>query len=219
MKLINCSRNKKTQAAGVSLRPFLDSSEQNHESPAAPFGERSLSNLQRLQCYLQLGGRGLFGRRPGGERLLREKSHFPFSLLLYSEWKCLLIRATVQRTSNHHISIGLAYVIIQIGFFFVCLLSLENQRGWEFEMLWSAARSRTRWDLSLRTFVWTSEGWCLLRSFLLLSEPSVCCPAVDFWRSVFALHSLASIYTFYWSCEKKNSWKEVKWSSDKSDTK
>lgn len=95
------SNTKSIQCFSPSV---LDSAEQNHECLLVP----SLIFADFNVIFIRAGAAPCRPRRAASP-VGGVKSHFLFGLLLYSEWKCLLIRQTVQRTSNHHISIGLRY--------------------------------------------------------------------------------------------------------------
>lgn len=79
--------------------------------------------------------------RAGGEQLQREKSHFLFSLLLYSEWKC----SSLGGLSKEHqiITYQLDYVIVRIGFLFGEAKECESLTQRE-----AQRAAGTRWDLS-----------------------------------------------------------------------
>lgn len=131
--------------------------------------------------------------------------------------------SSLGRPSKEHqiITYQLDYVIIRIGFL------LDSPKPKRVRVWPSVKRSeRQKADGILVSERFCLDQWLMASPnyspSLSLSGSFVSRLTVDFWRSVFALQSVASIFTFSSKLEKnekKNSWKELKWSSDNSDTK
>lgn len=151
----------------------------------------TLSNLWWLQCYLQPGGWGFSAASRGGGGVSSGENLIFYSvLLLYSEWKCLLITQTVHRTSNHHISIGLCY---HPNWVFVWWVS-KTREGESLNQSDAQPATGTRLDLSYWTFLFglTAPPNCS-------PSPAPLSPAwlLTFQGPVFALQSVTSfLFTF-----------------------
>lgn len=177
------AKSRRKRKAARFSGPPSQSTEQKLESHSKTEG---LSNRWRLQSYLPL------------ERSPTVKTSF-------FDWLCCSIQSGNilswgRRTSNHHISVGICYW--QNWTF--CLVSLQNQRGFERGARWDVNFPVCSDDYWLPVITLPLWFFCLLPACWLLKVyvcPSVGCTIFHF---------------FIRSWKKRNSWKEFKWSSDKS---
>lgn len=168
------SNTKSIQCFSPSV---LDSAEQNHECLLVP----SLIFADFNVIFIRAGAAPCRPRRAaspvGG-----------WNLIFYSV--CCSIQSgnvfSLGRLSKEHqiITYQLDYVIVRIGFLFGESPEAKRVRVWT---AWGSASGRNQMGSQ---FLFGPNDWWLLLITLSLSGSFVSSLTVDFWRSVFALHSV-----------------------------